>query len=75
MIIITSRIPKELKKSRSLSKLIQGYLYSHLPECEHDGYVHSEPRKISKEQILIFLLMKKIFKLDLRHLILSLRKE
>ena len=45
MIIITSRIPKELKKSKSLSKLIQGYLYSHLPESEHDGYVHSETRK------------------------------
>ena len=35
MIIITSRIPKELKKSKSLSKLIQGYLYSHLPESEY----------------------------------------
>ena len=46
MIIINSRLPTQnLKIAKSLSKLIQGYIYSYLPKAEHDGYKHETSGK------------------------------
>ena len=41
MLHITARTPtKDLLIRKSMSKLFQSFLYSHLPEKEHEGYAH-----------------------------------
>jgi len=57
MIIINSRLPTQnLKIAKSLSKLIQGYIYSYLPKAEHDGYTHKESGKNFKRSNFDFRL-------------------
>ncbi len=42
MVIINSRLPTQnLKIEKSLSRLIQGYIYSYLPKAEHDIRIYS----------------------------------
>ena len=57
MIIISSRLPTQnLKIEKSLSRLIQGYIYSYLPKAEHDGYKHETSGKNFKRSNFDFKL-------------------
>ena len=57
MIIINSHLPTQnLKIEKSLSRLIQGYIYSYLPKAEHDGYTHKENGKNFKRSNFDFRL-------------------
>jgi len=49
MLTIISRLPStNLKISRALPQLIQGYIYRYLPSAEHEGYRHEPSGKIFK---------------------------
>ena len=49
MLTIISRLPSaNLKISKVLSQLIQGYIYRYLPSAEHEGYRHEPSGKIFK---------------------------
>ena len=49
MLTITSRLPSaNLKISKALPQLIQGYVYRYLPSAEHEGYRHEPSGKIFK---------------------------
>ena len=49
MLTITSRLPSaNLKISKALPQLIQGYIYRYLPSAEHEGYRHEPSGKIFK---------------------------
>ena len=49
MLTITSRLPSaNLKISKALPQLIQGYIYRYLPSVEHEGYRHEPSGKIFK---------------------------
>lgn len=49
MLTIQSKIPsKNLQIYKGLSKLIQGFFYSNLPEIEHIGYKHSSGKVFKK---------------------------
>lgn len=49
MLTIISRLPSaNLKISRALPQLIQGYIYRYLPSAEHEGYRHEPSGKLFK---------------------------
>ena len=49
MLTVTSRLPSaNLKISKALPQLIQGYIYRYLPSAEHEGYKHEPSGKIFK---------------------------
>lgn len=49
MLTIISRLPSaNLKISKALPQLIQGYIYRYLPSAEHEGYKHELSGKIFK---------------------------
>ena len=49
MLIINAKLPtKNLKIAKTLSQLIQGFIYRHLPASEHVGYRHEASGKIFK---------------------------
>ena len=49
MLTIISRLPSaNLKVSKALPQLIQGYIYRYLPSIEHEGYRHEPSGKIFK---------------------------
>lgn len=49
MLTIISRLPSaNLKISKALPQLIQGYIYRYLPSAEHEGYKHEPSGKIFK---------------------------
>nr|WP_314747744.1 CRISPR-associated endoribonuclease Cas6 [uncultured Campylobacter sp.] len=49
MLTIISRLPSaNLKISKALPQLIQGYIYRYLPSAEHEGYRHEPSGKIFK---------------------------
>ena len=49
MLTIISRLPSaNLKVSKALPQLIQGYIYRYLPSAEHEGYKHEPGGKIFK---------------------------
>ena len=49
MLIMNAKLPtKNLKIAKSLSQLIQGFIYRHLPASEHVGYRHEASGKIFK---------------------------
>lgn len=49
MLTIISRLPSaNLKISKALPQLIQGYIYRYLPSAEHEGYRHESSGKIFK---------------------------
>lgn len=57
MLTITSRLPSaNLKISKALPQLIQGYIYRYLPSAEHEGYRHEPSGKIFKRTNFDFLL-------------------
>ena len=57
MLTITSRLPSaNLKISKALPQLIQGYIYHYLPSAEHEGYRHEPSGKIFKRTNFDFLL-------------------
>ena len=57
MLTIISRLPSaNLKISKVLSQLIQGYIYRYLPSAEHEGYRHEPSGKIFKRTNLDFRL-------------------
>lgn len=57
MITINSRLASpNLKIGKSLARLIQGFIYRHLPDAEHEGYRHEPSGKIFKRTNFDFLL-------------------
>ena len=57
MLIINAKLPtKNLKITKSLSQLIQGFLYRYLPASEHVGYRHESSGKIFKRTVFDFIL-------------------
>ena len=57
MIAINSRLASpNLKIGKSLARLIQGFIYRHLPDAEHEGYRHEPSGKIFKRTNFDFLL-------------------
>ena len=57
MITINSRLASpNLKIDKSLARLIQGFIYRHLPDAEHEGYRHEPSGKIFKRTNFDFLL-------------------
>ena len=75
MIIISSRLPTQnLKIEKSLSRLIQGYIYSYLPKAEHDGYTHKESGKNFKRSNFDFRLNGLSLEIDLARLCQNLKK-
>ena len=57
MLIINAKLPtKNLKIIKSLSQLIQGFLYRYLPASEHVGYRHESSGKIFKRTVFDFIL-------------------
>lgn len=57
MLLINSKIPtKKLPIVRSMSELIQGYIYNNVPDSEHEGYKHAGSGKIFKRMNFDFWL-------------------
>ncbi|MDO5046888.1 MAG: CRISPR-associated protein Cas6, partial [Campylobacter sp.] len=56
MIIINSTLPTtNIKIAKSLPRLIQGYIYHHLPNCEHEGYKHKSGKIFKKMNFDFYL--------------------
>ena len=69
MITINSRLASpNLKIGKSLARLIQGFIYRHLPDAEHEGYRHEPSGKIfkfalGKREIIVSIFVLKFSKI------------